>query len=107
MIDEMMRGFAGTMPASPFADLYATAWDLWHEGKTREAIDAFGKAAILINEVEAYGLASMKYILCLRGVFKTYRTREPANANSADVLDDATKENLRRMVEMVRPNLRA
>jgi len=107
LIDEMMRGFAGTMPASPFADLYATTWDLWHAGKQREALDVFGKAAILINEVEAYGLASMKYILCLRGVFKTYRTREPVSSSSVDALDEATKADLRRILELLKTDLKA
>jgi 4-hydroxy-tetrahydrodipicolinate synthase len=107
LIDEMMRGFAGTMPASPFADLYVTTWDLWHAGKTREAIDVFGKATILINEVEAYGLASMKYILCLRGVFKTYRTREAKPTGATDPLDATSKDELRRILDLIKPDLRA
>jgi len=107
LIDEMIRGFAGTMPASPFADLYASTWELWHAGKTREAVEVFGKATILINEVEAYGLASMKYILCLRGVFKTYRTREATGAGNADPLDQASKDALRRILDLIKPDLRA
>ena len=63
LIEEMIRGFSGSMPAAGFADLYAQAWDLWHEGKQREAVDMFGKAAILIQEVTVYGTESLKYIL--------------------------------------------
>src|SRR5947209_280173 len=33
LIDEMIRGFSGSMPAAGFADVYASAWDPWHEGK--------------------------------------------------------------------------
>jgi hypothetical protein len=71
LIDEMIRGFSGNMPAASFADIYASAWDLWHAGNKREAIEVYGNAAILINEISAYD-EGMKYILYLRGVFKTY-----------------------------------
>jgi hypothetical protein len=106
MIDEMMRGFAGTMPAASFADVYAAAWDLWQAGKRREAMDMFGRAAVLIQEISAYGMESMKYMLCLRGVFKTYRTREAPKGSRA-VLDDRSKQVLREMLDLMKPHLRA
>src|SRR5438874_10204100 len=86
LIDEMIRGFSGSMPAASFADVYASAWDLWHEGKQREAVAEFGNAAILINEISAYP-EGMKYILYLRGVFKTYQSRR-----SGAHLDDASQQ---------------
>ncbi len=115
LIDEMRRGFSGSMPAASFADLYAAAWDLWQAGKQKEAMDVFGKAAMLINEVGAYGMESLKYILCLRGVFKTYRTREPQQKTAPPAgglegrvrLDDAGKQALREMLDFVKPYLRA
>jgi len=70
------------MPAASFADVYASAWDLWHEGKKREAVDEFGSAAILIHEISAYP-EGMKYILYLRGVFKTYHSRQAGRGRSA------------------------
>ena len=79
MIDEMNRGFAGTMPAASFADLYATAWDLWQEGKVQESMEMFGRVSMLISEISVYGIESLKYILQLRGVFKTFQTREKGN----------------------------
>lgn len=106
MIDELMRGFSGTMPATPFADLYASAWDLWQAGKRREAVDMFGRAAVLIQEVSAYGTESMKYLLCQRGVFKTYRTREKSSGARAR-LDDTSKQVLRDMLDLLKPYLRA
>jgi dihydrodipicolinate synthase/N-acetylneuraminate lyase len=121
LLDEMMRGFSGSMPAAAFADLYAAAWDQWHEGKQKEALEAFGDASILINEIGAYGLESMKYILCLRGVFKTYRTRERhaeaavssgaalasgAGATSAH-LDEEGKRVLRNLLDAMKPCFRA
>ena len=106
LIDEMIRGFSGSMPAAGFADIYTAAWDLWHEGKKQEAVDMFGKAAILIQEVSVYGMESLKYILCLRGVFKTYRTREKGRQAGAR-LDEPSKRVLAQMLDLMKPYLRA
>lgn len=103
LIDEMQRGFSGSMPAASFADLYAAAWDLWHSGKQNEAMERFARAALFITEIGAYGIEALKYILYLRGVFKTYRTREPAHFP----LDDTGKQVLRQMLDFVKPYLRA
>lgn len=114
LIDEMRRGFSGTMPAASFADLYAIAWDLWHEGKQKESMEMFGRVSMLISEVSVYGIESLKYILELRGVFKTHHTREKTNnAQSAPSiglggrLDESGKEALRQMMGFVKPWLRA
>ena len=114
LIDEMRRGFSGTMPAASFADLYATAWDMWHEGKQKEAMEMFGRVSMLITEVSVYGIESLKYILELRGVFKTHHTREKTNnAQSAPSiglggrLDEPGKEVIRQMMNYVKPWLKA
>jgi len=123
LIDEMIRGFSGSMPAAAFADLYASAWDLWHDGKKREAVETFGNAALLIHEVSTYD-EGVKYILYLRGVFKTDQLRgprprpAPAGAPSAAVLasgvvgsraplDDTAKQVLREILALMKPYLRA
>jgi 4-hydroxy-tetrahydrodipicolinate synthase len=103
LIDEMIRGFSGSMPAAPFADIYATAWDLWHEGKRREAVETFGNAAVLIQEVTTYGTESVKYLLCLRGVFKNDRVRQAEKSK----LDETGKRVLREMLDLMKPYLRA
>jgi dihydrodipicolinate synthase/N-acetylneuraminate lyase len=103
LIDEMIRGFSGTMPAAPFADVYANAWDLWHEGKRREAVEIFGNAAVLIQEVSMYGTESVKYLLEIRGVFKNTRVREPEK----NKLDETGKQVLRDMMDLMKPYLRA
>ena len=103
MIDEMLRGFSGTMPAAPFADIYASAWDLWHEGKRREAVEIFGNAAVLLQEISAYGMESNKYMLCLRGVFKNMRVRQPEK----NKLDETGKRVLRDMLDLMKPYLKA
>jgi dihydrodipicolinate synthase/N-acetylneuraminate lyase len=113
LIDEMRRGFSGTMPAASFADLYAIAWDLWHEGKQKESMEMFGRVSMLISEVSVYGIESLKYILELRGVFKTHHTREKTdNAQSAPSiglggrLDESGKDVIRQMMNHVKPWLK-
>ena len=106
LIDEMIRGFSGSMPAASFADVYASAWDLWHEGKKREAVDEFGSAAILIHEISTYP-EGMKYILYLRGVFKTYHSRRAGGGRSAARLDEAGQQVLRTLLDLMKPRLRA
>jgi 4-hydroxy-tetrahydrodipicolinate synthase len=103
LIDEMLRGFSGTMPAAPFADIYANAWDLWHEGKRREAVEIFGNAAVLIQEVSAYGMESIKYLLQVRGVFKNTRVRQTEKTK----LDDSSRQVLREILDLMKPYLRA
>jgi dihydrodipicolinate synthase/N-acetylneuraminate lyase len=113
MIDEMNRGFSGTMPAASFADLYASAWDSWQEGKQKESIEMFGRASMLISEVTVYGIESLKYILQLRGVFQTYKTREARNsvqsaaAGLGGHLDEKGKETIRQMLDEVKPWLKS
>jgi 4-hydroxy-tetrahydrodipicolinate synthase len=124
LIDEMIRGFSGSMPAASFADIYASAWELWHAGQEREAVATFGNAAVLINEITTYD-EGMKYILYLRGVFKTYQLRDRGPTRgllSAGVLsaatlasggmgnnplDDTAKHVLRRILDLVKPYLKA
>ena len=101
LIDEMSRGSAGNMPAAAFADLYAVVWDLWQAGKRKEAMEVFGKTLMLVTEVQAYGIESIKYILHLRGVFKTWSVRKGGGKLDADA-----KKMLAAMLEFARPNLR-
>lgn len=114
MIDEMKRGFAGTMPAASFADLYAQAWDSWHSGHEKAAMEMFGRVSMLISEVSVYGIESLKYILELRGVFRTHHTREKGNNSQSDLaigfgnrLDEAGMQVIRSMMEYVKPWLKA
>jgi dihydrodipicolinate synthase/N-acetylneuraminate lyase len=119
LIDEMVRGVSGNMPAASFADIYATAWDLWQAGNKKQAIEVYGNAAILINEISAYD-EGMKYILYLRGVFRTYQSRDrpPGDATSPSAvtsgglrngttLDETGKRVLRELLELMKPYLKA
>ncbi|HTY26091.1 MAG TPA: dihydrodipicolinate synthase family protein [Desulfomonilaceae bacterium] len=124
LIDEMIRGISGSMPAASFADIYAAAWDLWHEGKEHDAVAMFGNAAVLINEISTYD-EGMKYILYLRGVFDTYLSRKrgpdggipgaalatPASSGEETgnrvPFDDTAKQVLRKILDLMKPDLRA
>jgi 4-hydroxy-tetrahydrodipicolinate synthase len=112
--DEMNRGISGSMPAAPFADLYAIAWNSWQQGRRKEAIEMFGRISMLISEVSVYGIESLKYILQLRGVFQTIRTREKGSDGELATsngpgrrLDEKGKEIIRLMLEEVKPWLKA
>src|SRR5260370_15013902 len=75
MIDELSRGASGNMPAAPFADLYVKLWNDWQAGKREQAMEDLSRISLLVNQVSAYGLPSLKYILHLRGVFPNWRCR--------------------------------
>ena len=120
LIDEMVRGTSGSMPAASFADIYASAWDLWHARKRNEAMDVFSKALLFITEIQVYGIESLKYILYRRGVFKTYRVRQSRQQSAPSTsimaagglemkahLDEKGKQVLDEMLAFVKPYLKA
>jgi len=78
MADELARGASGTMPAAPFADLYVQLWNYWQAGKHEKAMEDLSRISLLVNQVSAYGLPSLKYMLYLRGVFPNWRCRGKA-----------------------------
>lgn len=117
LIDEMYRGTSGTMPAASFADIYAWVWDLWHAGKRKEAMDLFGKALLFITEVQVYGIASLKYVLERRGVFRNHAVRKQGKSAAQMLaaggleeraqLDTKAMEILAQMVDYAKPYFRA
>jgi 2-keto-3-deoxy-L-arabinonate dehydratase len=104
LLDELARGSSGTMPASPFVDLYVQTWDLWHAKKRSDAIDRFSKVMLMVSQVQAYGMPSLKYLLELRGVFKNHRCR---SEGAKVVFDDQARRSLRETYEFIRPLLKA
>jgi Dihydrodipicolinate synthase/N-acetylneuraminate lyase len=84
MIDELSRGASGTMPAAPFADLYVQLWNDWQAGKREQAMEDLSRISLLVNQVSAYGLPSLKYLLHLRGVFPNWRCRGKADDSHFD-----------------------
>lgn len=121
LIEEMRRGSSGSMPAASFADLYAATWDLWHAGKRSEAMAMHGRTLLILTEMTNHGFAAMKYLLFLRGVFKTYgirggwgkgsasaaKTASTAPPLSQSTLGESAKQSLREALEFVKPYLRA
>lgn len=115
LYDEMLRGVAGTMPASGFIDLYVSAWEHFHSGRRREAAEFCARSTLLIPMAETYGLAAMKYLLHLRGVFPTWRVRQskpgdplpsPSTARRQAPLDEQGKQALRELLAHLKPYLR-
>jgi len=72
MIDEMRLGFSGHCPTTGLADLYASAFDLWHAGKQREAFDMFGR-------IQAFNsiTGASNYVMVARGIFKETTKSRP------------------------------
>lgn len=106
LIDELLRGAAGSMPAAGPADLYTKAFALWEKGRQREAALAFARAAVFVPEFEQYGIEGLKYLLVLRGVFTNHVVRGPRNGDVGAVatrtkLDDEGKRALKLLWEGV------
>jgi dihydrodipicolinate synthase/N-acetylneuraminate lyase len=103
LLDELKRGASGSMPAAAFVDIYVSVWELWQAGKRRQAMDLFSKALLLITEIQAYGIESLKYILHLRGIFPSYAVR---SGKGSAPLDESGKQMLREILEFVKPYLK-
>lgn len=103
LIEEMRRGFSGSMPAAAFADLYAQTWDLWQAGRRREAMEMHARTLLVLTDMGLYGLEGLKYPLVLRGVFSTWKTRK---TEGSQTLTEAGKKALQEAVEFAKPFLR-
>ena len=80
MITEMERGFVGHCPFVSLADLYASAYDLYHSGNVRAAFDQFGR----IEAASSMFAQSDVDVLIARGVFRpgtTKRVAPPAHGS--------------------------
>jgi dihydrodipicolinate synthase/N-acetylneuraminate lyase len=103
LIEEMRRGFSGSMPAAAFADLYAQTWDLWQVGRRREAMEMHARTLLVVTEMSLYGMEGLKYPLVLRGVFNTWTARKK---ESSLPLSEQGKQALRETLEFAKPYLR-
>ena len=66
MMTEMELGFSGHCPYTNLADVYSAAYDLWHQGKKREAFDMFGRIQALASMMPVNTID----IMIARGVFR-------------------------------------
>jgi dihydrodipicolinate synthase/N-acetylneuraminate lyase len=105
MIEEMRLGFTGHCPITGVADLYASAFDLWHSGKRKEAFDMFGRVLAFSSIPGAND-----YALTARGVFRETKTaRGGMGLMRADhPLSEASKTFIREALNtFLKPYLRA
>jgi dihydrodipicolinate synthase/N-acetylneuraminate lyase len=80
MITEMELGFSGHCPFVSVADIYSSAYDLWHSGQKRAAFDMFGRIQALNSMVPTNSFD----VLIARGVLKPgVRAREAAAVAAA------------------------
>jgi 4-hydroxy-tetrahydrodipicolinate synthase len=106
MIDEMRLGFSGHCPTTGLADVYASAFDLWHAGKKKEAFDMFGRVLAFNSITGAAG-----YVLVARGIFKEATTSRPTpgmgGGRGGGRLDEAGKKAIREALDTyLKPYLR-
>jgi dihydrodipicolinate synthase/N-acetylneuraminate lyase len=120
MMEELAVGFSGSMPATGFADMYATTFDLWQAGKRDAAKESHERTMAALEVMLRYGTEGMKYALVARGVFTTWSARRPAaqggfaaankmatGGKGARAIDDAGKKALEDLVASLKPHLKA
>ena len=95
MIDEMQLGFAGYCPVVGLADVYQQAFELYQEGKPREAFDMFGR--ILAFDSISY---TEQYLLVARGIFNENTRSRPTpgmsdSAKKQHTLSESDKQAVR------------
>lgn len=107
MMTEMERGFSGHCPFVSFADVYASSYDLYHSGKTREAFDQFGR----IEAASTMFAQSDVNILIARGVFRpgtTTRVAPPAPGADTRKRKASDPEDIKRELDLyMKPHLKA
>jgi hypothetical protein len=107
MMTEMERGFVGHCPFVSFSDVYASAYDLYHSGKAREAFDQFGR----IEAASTMFAQSDVNILIARGVFRpgtTTRVAPPAPGADTRKRKPSDPNEIKRELELyMRPLFKA
>ncbi|MBI4905549.1 MAG: dihydrodipicolinate synthase family protein [Acidobacteria bacterium] len=103
LVDELMRGSAGSMPAAPFGDLYVQVWNAWRAGERAKAIDAFSRVSLMVSQATAYGLHGLKYMLQLRGVFPNTNCRKSTKGAS---FDEQARQSIKENMQYIRPFLK-
>ena len=79
MMTEMELGFSGHCPFTNLADIYAAAFDLFHQGKKREAYDMFGRVLAMSSMMPVNTID----IMIARGVFQEgTRVRNATSASA-------------------------
>ena len=74
MLYEWRLGMDGTMPGSPYSDVYVAIWDAWQSGDKARARHIFSQLLLLIN-LDQVIPGVRQYAMKRRGVFKTTESR--------------------------------
>ena len=107
MVDEMRLGFAGYCPVVGLSDVYQEAFELYEQGKRKEAFDMFGRILAFDSILHAD-----QYLLIARGIFKESTKSRPApgmggSANSPTSLTEDDKKLVREALDTyLKPYLR-
>lgn len=87
MLYEWRLGMDGTMPGSPYSDVYVAIWDAWQSGDKTRARHIFSQLLLLIN-LDQVVPGVRQYAMKRRGVFKTMVSRRQAVKLSAQAIDE-------------------
>lgn len=101
LIEELNRGARGTMPGSDLTDIFVRIWNLYEEGRVREARNEFNRHLPLIRfELQpGLGVSAMKHNLKVGGVIASTRVRHPTK--SIDEESRRELEELRRELDLL------
>ncbi|MFN7923307.1 MAG: dihydrodipicolinate synthase family protein [Bryobacteraceae bacterium] len=87
MLYEWRLGMDGTMPGSPFSDIYVRVWDAWQAGDREQARAIFARLLLMIN-LDTVIPGTRQYIMKRRGVFKTTVSRRQKVKLSAKAIEE-------------------
>lgn len=74
MMYEMRLGMDGTMPGTPYAEMYVQIWDAFQAGRHEQAREIFSKLLLMLN-CDRQVSGTRQYIMKKRGIFKTWVSR--------------------------------
>lgn len=87
MLYEWRLGMDGTMPGSPYSDVYVAIWDAWQSGDKARARQIFSQLLLLIN-LDQVIPGVRQYAMKRRGVFKTTVSRRQQVKLSTQAIDE-------------------
>jgi dihydrodipicolinate synthase/N-acetylneuraminate lyase len=107
MIDEMRLGFTGFCPVVGLSDVFQQAWELYQQGKLRDAYDMFGRVLAFNSITHA-----SQYLMVARGIFKeTTKSRPTPGMGTGSKVAPPTEEDKKVIREALntylKPYLRA
>ncbi len=82
LVEELQRGARGTMPGSDMVEMFVRVWNLYEEGRRREAREEFNRYLPLIRyELQpGLGVAVMKQNLKAGGIIRSAAVRPPTRS---------------------------